>query len=279
MILAPRTAYTQSRMEGQGPVVELRAARFSDRFVAYMLDTLPFALGVVATTFAWGGPLGRPLDADSLSRISAAWITLAVFYQFAANATGGGVGKRLMGLRVLAKDGEPLRPGRALARALCWLLSFPLCNLGFLVALFRSDTRALHDLLAGTVVVEAYPKGRGEGAVLFMAGALGAVALFGGNVWLTLTRPTPSDLLAVERAREGLDVLARIQAAHKERYGSYTSDMAAMAEVSGDAEQFSTAIKDLFDLESLRIDAGNIGYRLSARAKDRKRTVVTRSGP
>lgn len=260
-------------------VVELRAARFSDRFVAYLLDTLPFGLGVVATTYVWGGPLGRALTPENLSRISAAWITAAVFYQFLANATGGGVGKRLMGLRVLTKDGLPLGPGRALARALCWLLSSPLCNFGFLVALLRSDTRTLHDLLAGTVVVEAYPKGRGEGAVLFMAGALGAVALFGGNVWYTLTRPTPADMLAVERAREGLDVLARIQAAHKERYGSYSSDMAALADISGDAEQFRTAIKDLFDLESLRIDAGNIGYRLSARAKDRRRTVVTLKGP
>lgn len=266
-------------MESERPVVELRAARFSDRFVAYLLDTVPFGLGVVATTYVWGGPMGRPLAAENLSRICAAWITLAVFYQFAANAAGGGVGKRLMGLRVLTKDGLPVGPGRALARAVGWLLSSPLCNFGFVLALLRSDTRTLHDLIAGTVVVEAYPKGRGEGAVLFMAGALGAVALFGGNVWLALTRPTPSDLLAVQRAREGLDVLARIEAAHKARYGSYTNDMAALAEVSGDAAQFGAAIKDLFDLESLRIDAGNVGYRLSARAKDRKRTLLTLKGP
>ena len=265
-------------MEDQ-PVVELRCARFSDRFVAYLLDTLPFGMGVVLTAYVWGGPLGRSLAAENLSRITAAWITLAVFYQFAANAAGGGLGKRLMGLRVLTKDGAPVGVGRALARAVGWLVSTPLCNFGFLVALLRSDTRTLHDLLAGTVVVEAYPKGRSEGAVLFMAGALGAVALLGGNLWLGLTSPRPSDYLAIERANEGLDVLARIQDAHKARYGSYTSDMAAMAEVSGDAGQFASAIKELFDLESLRIDAGNIGYRMSARAKDRKRTVVVIKGP
>lgn len=266
-------------MEGSSLPAEARVARFSDRFVAYLLDTVPFGVGAVATVWAWGGPLARPLDADSMSRIAAAWATAAVFYQFLGNAAGGGVGKRLMGLRVLRMDGEPIGPGRALARALGWLLSTPLCNFGFLVALLRADSRALHDLLAGTVVVEAYPKQRGEGAMLFLAGALLAVALFAGNVWLTFTRPTPSDLLAVARAREGLAVLAQVQAAHKEKYGSYTNDLAAMAQVSGDAAQFDAALSELFDRSSLRIEAGNIGYRMSARAKDRRRTLLTLKGP
>lgn len=266
-------------MEGQEAVVELRAARFSDRFVAYLLDTVPFALGAVLSAYVWGGPLGRPLSPESLSRISAAWITLAVFYQFAANAAGGGVGKRLMGLRVLAQDGGKVGAARALARAVVWLLGTPLCNFGFLVALLRSDTRALHDLLAGTVVVEAYPKGRGEGALLFLAGALGALALLGGNVWLTMSRPTPSDLLALERAHEGLGVLARIEEAHKSRHGAYTNDLSALAEASGDAGRFAAALKDLFEPGSLRIEAGNVGYRLAAKAKDRRRTRVSLKGP
>lgn len=266
-------------MEAPLPAAEARAARFSDRFVAYLLDTLPFGVGAVGTVWAWGGPLGRPLGPDQLAAICAGWITLAVFYQFIANCAGGGVGKRVMGLRVLTRDGEPVGPGRALARALGWLLSTPLCNFGFLVALLRSDSRALHDLIAGTVVVEAYPKQRAEGAVLFVAGALLAVALFAGNVWLTLTRPTPSDLLAVARAREGMEVLALVQAAHKQKHGSYTNDLSAMAELSGDPAQFDAALNELFDRSTLRIEAGNIGYRMAARAKDRKRTLVTRKGP
>ncbi len=266
-------------MEEPIQVVEARAARFSDRLVAYLLDTVPFGLGAVVTAFVWAGPLRRALGPDQLASISAAWIVAAVFYQFVANLAGGGVGKRLMGLRVLAKDGSPLGPGRALARALGWVSSSPLCNFGFLVALLRSDNRTLHDLLAGTVVVEAYPKGRGEGAVLFVAAALGAFALFGANVFMTYLKPTPDDLLAVGRAHEGLDVLARIQEAHKAAHGSYTNDLSALAEVSGDAAQFDAALTQLFDRSSLRIEAGNIGYRMAARAKDRRRTLVTLKGP
>lgn len=266
-------------MEGQQNVVEARAARFSDRLVAYLIDTVPFGLGAVVTAFVWGGPLRRPLGPDQLASITAAWIVAAVFYQFAANLSGGGVGKRLMGLRVLTKDGAPLGPLRALARALGWVLSSPLCNFGFLVALLRADNRTLHDLLSGTVVVEAYPKGRGEGAALFVAAALAAFALMGVNVFLTYLRPTPDDLLAVGRAREGLDVLARIQHAHKAAHGSYTADLGELAEASGDAAQFDAALTELFDRTSLRIEAGNIGYRLAARAKDRRRTLVTLKGP
>lgn len=266
-------------MDAPAPPAEARAARFSDRLVAYLLETVPFAVGAVATAWVWGGPLARPLGAEEMSRIVAGWATLAVLGQFLGNAVGGGPGKRLMGLRVLSRDGDRVGPGRALARALGWALSTPLCNFGFLVALMRADGRALHDLLAGTVVVEAYPKPRGEGAVLFGAAALSAVGLFAGNVWLTLSRPLPSDLLAVRRAQEGLDVLAQVQAAHKQRHGSYTKDLGAMAEVSGDAAAFDKALNELFDRASLRIEAGNIGYRMSARARDRRRTLLTLKGP
>ncbi|MDX6770303.1 MAG: RDD family protein [Elusimicrobiota bacterium] len=260
-------------------VVELRAARFSDRLVAYLLDTAPFGAGAVLTGFVWGGPLRRPLGPDQLASISAAWIVAALFYQFLANAAGGGVGKRLMGLRVLTKDGAPVGPLRALGRALAWALSTPLCNFGFLVALLRADNRTLHDLLAGTVVVEAYPKGRGEGALLFVAALTAALGLFGLNAWMTWLKPTPDDLLAQGRAREGLDVLARIQEAHKAAHGSYTNDLSELAQASGDAAQFDAALTELFDRTSLRIEAGNVGYRMAARAKDRRRTLVTLNGP
>ena len=55
--------------------------------------------------------------------------------------------------------------------------------------------------------------------------------------------------------------------------------LAAMAQASGDPEQFRAALDELFDRASLRIEAGNIGYRMSARAKDRKRTRVALKGP
>lgn len=64
------------------------------------------------------------------------------------------VGKLALALQVQRKDGSELGFARAflrnLSEALC-ILSFAL---GYLVALFTTRRQALHDLLAGTVVVE-----------------------------------------------------------------------------------------------------------------------------
>src|SRR5579883_2531311 len=89
--------------------IELRPARFNDRFIAYVIDVLPFALGYVATMWlkstgrlpapaAWGRPQALLL-----------WAGAAFLYQFVANLSGAQIGKRLMGLRVVRRDGS--RPG------------------------------------------------------------------------------------------------------------------------------------------------------------------------
>ena len=68
--------------------------------------------------------------------------------------TGRTLGKWATGLRVELRDGDPLTFPRALVRhTVGYLLSLLTLGVGFLVAAFSRDGRALHDLLAGTVVV------------------------------------------------------------------------------------------------------------------------------
>jgi uncharacterized RDD family membrane protein YckC len=68
--------------------------------------------------------------------------------------TGKSLGKMLTGLRIVKADGNPPSLGALLFRH---LLGYPLTvltfGLGFLLAAFSQKGRALHDLLAGTVVV------------------------------------------------------------------------------------------------------------------------------
>ena len=67
------------------------------------------------------------------------------------------VGKRAFGLYVVRCDGSRVGFGRALARHALSIFSFQLTmGLLFLVALFREDRRALHDLLCDTVVIRRY---------------------------------------------------------------------------------------------------------------------------
>jgi uncharacterized RDD family membrane protein YckC len=61
-----------------------------------------------------------------------------------------------VGLRAVAKDVRSLTTRQAIIRVLVTPLSFLLFFVGFWLALFRRDRRALHDLIAGTAVVYAW---------------------------------------------------------------------------------------------------------------------------
>jgi uncharacterized RDD family membrane protein YckC len=67
---------------------------------------------------------------------------------------GQTVGKWATGLRIVRRDGQGVGVGRLLLRHLVgYPLSLLTLGLGFLVAAFNANGRALHDVIAGTVVV------------------------------------------------------------------------------------------------------------------------------
>lgn len=66
----------------------------------------------------------------------------------------GTVGKRVMGLRVVTLSGERISFLRATARTLSKIISYAACSVGFLMQPFTSRRQALHDILAGTIVVK-----------------------------------------------------------------------------------------------------------------------------
>jgi uncharacterized RDD family membrane protein YckC len=68
--------------------------------------------------------------------------------------TGRTAGKWATGLRVERRDGEPLSFARSLLRhTVGYFVSLVTVGVGFLLAAFNREGRALHDLVAGTVVV------------------------------------------------------------------------------------------------------------------------------
>ena len=166
---------------GGGADLELCPAKISDRFVAYLLDVLPFLVGFALHFFIAAFKLRTaPPDRQMLVHMGALWVGLLSLYQFVGNLVGGTVGKKLMGLKVVRRDGTPLGFLRSLARAAGYLASTPLFNLGFLVALLHPESRALHDLFSGALVVEARVKNPAETLVLFLA-AVCAVSAFSNS--------------------------------------------------------------------------------------------------
>lgn len=258
--------------------VELRPARFSDRFVAYLIDTVPFMVGAVLSVWLWGGPLARPVTGAALSGLGAVWMGLAAVWQWAGNMAGGTVGKKLLGLRVVTADGSPPGAARAALRAGAWLLSTPLANFGFWLALFHPRTRTLHDLIAGTYVVEEGPR-RSDGALLFAVAAAAAIGLFILQYAANVMRPTPADMGAIAKAEEGLDVVGRMQEAYKAKNGVYAGTVEELASVSGDPEVFRSAMLDVFAPAPFRVVGGMRKWHVTAAAKDRRHTLVSRDGP
>ncbi|MBI4423129.1 MAG: RDD family protein [Elusimicrobia bacterium] len=259
---------------GAGPI-----AKITDRFLAYLIDTLPFSAAFYATAIYLILVARRlPETASSWLLVAGAWLGLYLAYHTAGNAAGATLGKWLMGLRVARTDGSPPGLARAALRAVGLLASTPL-NLGFLWAFVNRDSRAWHDLLAGTVVVEAQPKSARESRVT----ALAAFATLGGalalSAWAHWARPSPADLDAIARAQEGLHVLAMIQERHKEAHGSYSSSLAELAAASGDVAQFKVAMAELFDPRQFRLAASESRYSILARARDRRSTPVSIVGP
>jgi uncharacterized RDD family membrane protein YckC len=83
------------------------------------------------------------------------FFTVPVLYSAVFEAAAGGTpGKLLVKVRVARADGSKLGFGRALVRIGGKLLSTVLLGLGFLPAALTERHQALHDFMAGTVVLQ-----------------------------------------------------------------------------------------------------------------------------
>jgi hypothetical protein len=79
------------------------------------------------------------------------------FIGFEASAWRATPGKRWLGLEVQDLNGQPPGLARAALRFFSGIFSWVTLNLGHVMVAFRSDGRALHDLLAGTRVSALAP--------------------------------------------------------------------------------------------------------------------------
>lgn len=65
----------------------------------------------------------------------------------------GTLGKRAVGIRVVGLDGRQISFGRATGRHFGKILSAFTLEIGFLMAGFTKQKQALHDMVAGTLVI------------------------------------------------------------------------------------------------------------------------------
>ena len=153
-------------------------AGFWVRFAAYLVDGvilgIPFGAIVIALIFAYGGfgalmHHNGPIDPRELPMILGPmflmfWMAMLVFLgvqwlYFAgleSSERQATIGKSVMSIRVTNAEGRRLSFGHATGRFFAKIVSglIPL-GIGYIMAAFTERKQALHDLIAGTLVLKS----------------------------------------------------------------------------------------------------------------------------
>lgn len=147
---------TLSGVARAGPEPALHYAGFGSRCGAFLLDLVlvygvTFVAGAVWITQKAKGP-----DRDTLQLLlypaiyGIGWLYWA---GLEASPLQGTLGKRAFGLMVTDLAGGRISFGRASGRYFGKIFSVMLFYIGFFMAAFTAKKQALHDLMAGTLVV------------------------------------------------------------------------------------------------------------------------------
>ena len=141
--------------------LEFRTANLGSRILAYLIDMVVVVAGIVAGLFAVA-LLGQASDV-----VVPDWVALTIvlvllpawwlgyFIAFETLWRGRTLGKAALGLRVVTKEGAPVRFRHAAIRGLLGLVDFLVMGGFFAVVfiLFSRDNQRLGDMVAGTLVL------------------------------------------------------------------------------------------------------------------------------
>ncbi len=141
--------------------IERRVAPFSLRCGAMLIDYISLVAIVAFSTLIarmLGGGVRAAGDSAEAIGIIIALVVAVLNLALLAGLTGRTIGKWATGLRVERVNGGDLSIGRAFLRHFVgYPLSFLTLGIGFLLAAATSQGRALHDLIAGTIVTRDGP--------------------------------------------------------------------------------------------------------------------------
>jgi len=157
----------------------LSYAGFWKRFAAYLIDSIIIGIVMVILVVLFGGLFGLGMlssdtefDEESMQMEEPAamligammgtfvllWIVSMVaqwlyFALMEASSNQGTLGKMAMGIKVTDAMGYPVTFGRATGRYFGKILSGAILMIGYIMAAFTERKQALHDMMAGTLVL------------------------------------------------------------------------------------------------------------------------------
>jgi uncharacterized RDD family membrane protein YckC len=159
-----KSTYVQKLREGVGTVPAMAYGGFWIRFVASLIDGIIvlvadgiaqyFILGSMTTVMP-----GPGAAAAALSRVGASsLIGMAIGCTYEAWFVGkmaATPGKMALGLKVVRPDGSAVSYARGAARYFAKILSAIILMIGYIMAGFDAQKRALHDMICDTRVVRS----------------------------------------------------------------------------------------------------------------------------
>jgi uncharacterized RDD family membrane protein YckC len=153
--------FLQKLREGANVSGALDYAGFGKRFGAKILDTILVYIVTLGVNFAFGlqaAPApGQQPNFGLFFGIMAFNLLISFGYPIVfLGKWGQTLGKMAVGVKVVSPAGEPIGFGKATGRVLSEILTGFTIGIGYLMVLWDSERRALHDRLAGTRVVNVH---------------------------------------------------------------------------------------------------------------------------
>ena len=126
-------------------------AGFWLRFVAYLLDGIIVAIPTLAIYGTIGGDF---LEPNILGRLLGLVLSVGYFVYFESSEKQATFGKQALGIYVTDLEGGRISVGQATGRYFAKIISALILLIGFIMAGFTDKKQALHDMIAGTLVVK-----------------------------------------------------------------------------------------------------------------------------
>lgn len=162
-----KAGYAQKLREGVSVAGAVKFAGFWIRFVAALIDSI--ILFVVSTMLQFvvlgrraASPFPDPNHleahlAESLTVVGIAWllgtVASAAYEGWFVAKLGATPGKMALSLKVVRPGGGPVSLGRAFGRYFAKMLSTFTLGIGYIIAGFDSEKRAMHDMICDTRVI------------------------------------------------------------------------------------------------------------------------------
>jgi uncharacterized RDD family membrane protein YckC len=163
-----KPVYLQRIQEGGQAIGARRYAGFWIRVVALFIDgiilgivqaiilvplTMLGLMGSMSSIAAGGVPdIGALIAAYGLLLVISSALGIA-YYVYFISTKGATPGKMAVSIKVIRADNGPISGGLAFGRYLCYMLDAMILYIGFIMAGFDPEKRALHDRICNTRVI------------------------------------------------------------------------------------------------------------------------------